>query len=186
MKQRRFRRSFRQSSSALHKVVGRALRFESGPFESHKIYQEYPVNKVDVTFGNPRSKFDWVVLDLKLVIECHGRQHYEEVPHFGVSLADQRYADICKKTAAKQAGFTYIVVPYYEQGEVTPEYLWDKYQESYNNTPPPRVAKKTESEYDIQRKEKARKYRKAQYQRLKRLKEDLNDLPSNRHTRHHT
>ena len=182
MKQRRFRRSYRQTASALHRVVGRALRFEGGPFESHKIYQEYPVDKIDVTFSNSRRKFDWVVLDLKLVIECHGRQHYEDVPHFGVSYQDQAVIDCQKQFAAITAGFTYIVVPYYEQGFVTPEYLWDKYQEYYNDTPPPKVAKKQESEYDIQKKEKAREYRKARYQKLKRLKEVLNDIPSSRHS----
>ena len=172
MKQRRFRRSYRQTASALHRVVGRALRFEGGPFESHKCYQEYPCNKVDVTFNNSRRKFDWVVLDLKLVIECHGRQHYEDVSHFGVSYKDQAIIDCRKQYAAITAGFTYIVVPYYEQGFVTPEYLWDKYQESYNDTPPPVAVKKIESEYDRQRKEKAREYRRARYQQQKLFKKE--------------
>ena len=74
MKTSRFKYGYRRSASKLHKKTGDLLR---EMFPSMRIYQEYPVNKINSSYNTGRHKFDWVILDLKAVIECHGAQHYQ-------------------------------------------------------------------------------------------------------------
>ena len=176
MKQSRFQWKFRKGASALHKAVGNALREE--PFELHKVLQEYPVDKVNVTYSNSRHHFDWVVLDLKLVVECHGKQHYEPVELFlreGLSFKERQRIDLQKQEAATEAGFTYVVVPYFDQKKVTPEWLWDLYLTHFNDMAAEKPVKKPESVYKQKMKERAREHRKAQYQRLKALKREVSN-----------
>ena len=77
MKTRRFKKEYRKSSSALHREMGECLR-NSAIFKNYQIYQEYPVSLINKSFINKRCHFDWVIPDLYLVIELHGKQH--EIP----------------------------------------------------------------------------------------------------------
>lgn len=178
MKSSRFKSGYRQTSSALHKAVGKALRSKQGPFKHHKVYQEYPVYRVNPSYANTRHKFDWVILDLKLVVECHGKQHYEPVEHFlsdGASFLERKAVDRRKQLAAEAAGFTYVVVPYFSQDNVTSEWLWDRYSTNFNDLSPESPSKKPESVYKKKMKERAREYRRARYQRLKQLKKEVSN-----------
>jgi len=177
MKSRRFRSGYRANASKLHRAVGDTLRDPASLFAGHRVYQEYPVKLIDTSFFSGAYKFDWVDLDLKLVVECHGAQHYvpTDFGGRGSKQAEENFAfvqasDFSKKSAALRAGWTYVVVPHWEQGLVSADYLWSKYLENFNNFRPEKASKKEESEYKIKEKAKAREYRRQQYLRAKEFK----------------
>jgi hypothetical protein len=124
--------------SKLHSKVGDILK-ESTLFKGYKIYQEYPVKKIFPDYPSFKHRFDWVIMDIFLVIECHGIQHYQPT-NFGNTDAaksignfqDQRSRDRSKMQAALDAGFTYIEIPYSDYSKITEDYIWDKYQTSFN------------------------------------------------------
>lgn len=188
MKTNRLNWEYRSNASKLHRAVGEALRAENSPFSGFKIYQEYPVSKIYPQYPNAAHKFDWVVLDLAIIIEAHGKQHYVATS-FGSGGGDlqesfraQKDRDNAKMQAAVDAGFTYIVVSYDEEKKVTPTFLWNKYKEMYNPEPIEKSEDSPPEKLDLahqQRLETARKYRKEQYQRqkefLNRLKQEKKD-----------
>ena len=189
MKSHRFRTEYRAKASKLHKVVGDILRDPTGYFAGHRVYQEYPVSKVNPSCENNRLHFDWVDLDLRLVVECHGEQHYKPQSFGGgdsdfVALQERDYT---KMQYAISAGYTYIVIPYYLQGSVTGRYLWDLYLEKHNDLPIEKPSKNIESEYKLKEKERAREYRKQRYLKVKELKGRLKDGTQNdRHSKYYT
>ena len=139
MKSRRFASRYRQNASKLHKRVGDILQAPGSPFRNFKIYQEYPVSRVNPEYHNNSHKFDWVILDLYLVIEAHGEQHYNPVAFGGMDYEEatecflqQRHRDNSKMDAAVEAGFTYIVIPYHDYKLVDADYIWNLYQKCYN------------------------------------------------------
>lgn len=186
MKSHRFHTGYRTNASKLHRIVGDSLRDSTGPFAGHRVYQEYPVNKVNSSFFSGAYKFDWVDLDLRLVIECHGKQHYEATNFGGGNFkkAEENFAfirasDASKRDAAINAGWTYIIVPYWDIAIVSPGYLWCKYQYCLNTFRPEKPSKKPESEYNLRMKERAREYRKQQYCKAKELKGRLKNETQN-------
>lgn len=121
MKNRRFKHDYRENASKLHKAVGDILR-SSEVFKLWKVYQEYPVNRVNPSFQSGREKFDWVILDLAVVLECHGEQHYRPVNFGGIpddeavaNFHQQQRRDIRKEDAAIDAGFGYIAIKFSDE-----------------------------------------------------------------------
>ena len=174
MKVRRFRQDYRETASSLHKHIGEVLR-NSPLFCHHKIYQEYPVDMIDPKVSG-RYKFDWVVLDLMLVIEVHGEQHYQPVDFGGqgadvaeASYQEIKYRDRIKKGVALDAGFSYIEVPYHEIDQVDDEYLWKKYQANppifLPSPDPPEITTKKLEILD-----RMKQYRREQYKKSKDFK----------------
>lgn len=97
--------------------MGEILR-SSPALKEQGIFQEYPVSRVNPSYRDNSHKFDWVILNLRVVIECHGIQHYS-VQTFGMSTEDaidsfraQQRRDKSKKQAALDAGWKYIEIPY--------------------------------------------------------------------------
>lgn len=119
-KSSRFKYEYRKSASKLHKAAGEILR--SHPLLKHyRSYQEYPVNRVNPDFKNGMCKYDWVILDLQVVIEMMGEQHAKWIPFFHKTEADfiaQQERDEEKKQAALEAGYTYIAVAHNETLDV--------------------------------------------------------------------
>jgi len=117
MKQTRFQYEYRKSASKYHKAVGDLLRTT---FPYLQVYQEYPVNRVNVSYTESSHHFDWVLPSLQVVIEVHGQQHYK--PTSWVGDADQaqenfrslKERDELKRLAALSAGYRYIALPYSE------------------------------------------------------------------------
>jgi len=132
MKSKRLQYQYRNNASSLHKKVGDYLR-ESNLFKYHKIFQEYPVNLINPDYGNPRHRFDWVITDLKIVVEVMGAQHFT-ITRWGNMDADEAYdqflagkaRDDAKKQAAIEAGFTYIEISYNEIDEVSDSFMIQK------------------------------------------------------------
>ena len=117
MKVRRLKREYRKSASTGHKALGDLLR-NSKIFGGYKIYQEYPVKRINPNHKSGKHKFDWVILDLKVVIEVHGKQHYGPVNFGGrppseseAMFEKQVSVDKIKMQAAKEAGFNYLAIP---------------------------------------------------------------------------
>jgi hypothetical protein len=174
MKSSRFQWAYRESASSLHRAVGETLR-NSTMFSNYQIYQEYPVNRVSPDYPESSHHFDWVVMDVFVVIECHGKQHYEAVDFSGKAedggigaLQSTRRRDNKKKQAAIEAGFTYIEIPYTDEKLITEEYIWGLYQENLNETELRRDQPiQEEDPYHTRRLEAAREYRKQAYRRAK-------------------
>lgn len=135
MKSSRFRYSYRDNASKLHRMVGDFLR-GSKIFGGYEIYQEYPVNRVNPHYDTGRHHFDWVIPALKLVVECHGEQHYKVV-NFGYDTEEEARAaflegkqrDQAKCRAAMDAGYAYIVIPYTVK-EIDEDEFFDLYEEA--------------------------------------------------------
>jgi hypothetical protein len=110
-----------KNASKLHQTILELLTSEESPYKSYNIRQEYRVSEVNPTFKSNREKFDLVILDLKICIECHGKQHEEPVTFGGMSKEQankifiaQQDRDELKRLAAVEAGWGYLVVWYYE------------------------------------------------------------------------
>jgi len=180
MKLGRLRKDYRSNASNLHMDMGQLLR--TYPlFAGYRIYQEYPVNRLTPYADSARERFDWVVMDLKLVIEMHGQQHYHPVRFGNISIEEaeanlhaQQARDEAKRSAVESAGWMYIVFKYDE--EISIVNLLRKmssYQPKYAQLEAP--ASRDTSKQDIYRQqqlEKARTYRKQKYQELKRKSHD--------------
>ena len=146
-------RELAKNASGLHKHVGTLLT-EIEAFKGFEIRQEYPVKKVNPKFKSGREKFDWVILGARIIIECHGKQHYDPIRFGGVD-ADQAKRNLIatqgrdekKREAAYQAGWTYVVVKY-DEASITAEKLADRIREELACTV---VQKSLESYTDIVR-----------------------------------
>lgn len=132
MKIRRLDYKVRNNASKLHKQIGEILRGEA-PWNGYKVYQEYPVKRVNKDWKDGRAKFDWVILDLKVVIEVHGEQHFKPVTFGGIpqeeAVRDFRkrvLQDKLKKEAAEAAGFKYIMFRYDEK--ITSDLLYKRFK----------------------------------------------------------
>ena len=109
------------NASKMHKKIGEILSAQDSPFKRYNIRQEYPVHLVNKNFQSKREKFDWAILNLRTVIEIHGKQHYHPV-HFGgddIEKSKRAFAklqerDEKKKVAAEEAGWTYVIIKYDE------------------------------------------------------------------------
>lgn len=188
MKNRRFNFGYRKSASKLHRAVGDCIR-SSEVLSGFNVYQEYPVNKIDPSYHSGREKFDWVLSTIKVVIECHGLQHYKPVT-FGSgskeaheSFSDQIIRDTLKKDAAIRMGYTYVVVPHTDENKITEEYLLNLIKENENKTAPQLIHPSTKVDFKsayrqkkkrdedsgraAARREKARSIRKEQYAKRK-------------------
>src|ERR1700674_5832261 len=107
-KRARFAFRYRKSTSKFHKKVGEILR-DSPIFKNFKLYQEYPVTWINPQMTSlARCHYDWVLLDLKVVIEVHGQQHFQQTRFGGISEdeAQQRFEEQTQRDYAKQLAAT--------------------------------------------------------------------------------
>lgn len=128
MKTRRFSEKMRKNASKGHIEVGQLIR---EMFAFSKIYQEYPVKRINPEWKSNKHKFDWVILDLKIVVEVMGEQHFKPVTFGGrskeeaeVKFREQLEIDKRKKQAALQSGFKYAIIAYNEKP--TKELIWQR------------------------------------------------------------
>ena len=143
-----------------------------------KYVEEYPVSKV-----NPNSRlrgwYDWAILDLHCVIEVHGEQHYHAVDFSGkdaegsvMKLHEQRLQDTAKERAATEAGWAYVAISYTILDDLDVGTLFYQIRIAIEQASSIPTEKKPESEYDKERKERARIWRKEQYQRQKKIQQE--------------
>jgi hypothetical protein len=166
MKSNRFRQSYRNNASSLHKKIGDVLR--DSIFKNYRVMQEYPLNKINPDYKNGRCKFDWVILDLAIIIEGHGEQHDRPVNFGGMTdeeaednFFNQKYRDNLKMNAALEAGYTYIVIPYSDIDKIDEEYIWQLYKKHISD-------KKKINNSD--KREEIREFNREQYKKYKEYK----------------
>lgn len=107
------------NASKLHKRIGELL-VELYP--GNLVRQELSVSYINPDFKSKREKIDWCILDLYLAIEINGEQHYRPVRFGGVSeeqakknLLKRQEVDKLKENAVREAGWSYLVIPYWEK-----------------------------------------------------------------------
>lgn len=110
-----------KNASKLHRYIGELLTSEGSLFRYYEIRQEYNVSKINPDYSSNREKFDWVILGLNVVIEIHGKQHYEPVCFGGITKNKAKrnflrrlQLDQQKQKAAKEAMWAYVVVKHNE------------------------------------------------------------------------
>ena len=102
-----------------------------------RIYQEYPANLIS-PYLDSRLRYDWVILDWKVVIEMHGQHHYQPVRFGGITqeeaelnFQEQQERDRIKEDGATKAGWSYVVFKYDEP--ISLEILLKKIEEAQRN-----------------------------------------------------
>lgn len=172
MKRSKFKEGYRESASSYHKKIGDVLR-SSKLFNGYRIHQEWPVSDIDSTYVTNAHHFDWVILDLKLVIEVHGEQHYQPCTFGGISMyqaisnhLSQKHRDNMKMNAAIRAGYTYLAIPFSEVENATDEYIWNLYLKLENKNKAPKTTPPKKQPNQVQL-DKARAARASSYQKAK-------------------
>lgn len=179
---------YASNASRLHKKVGEALAATS-PFKAYTLQQEVAVSSLFSEYTNNRDRYDWVVPKLKLVIECHGIQHYK-FQTFGAdaekALQDWRESlrrDERKRQIAVDNGWTFIEVPYTDEKVIDGAYLFAKFNKEYNDQEPVTQEREEKSDWKTEARDKQLALGKAararQYQYLKQLKEKFKSEDDN-------
>lgn len=172
VKSSRFQYEYRKSASKLHKRVGDLLR-ESTLFSGYESYQEYPVNKVNTSYPDGSHHFDWVIPMLKIVFECHGKQHYESVAFDGDveksidAFKALKLRDEAKKLAALEAGYSYVEIPYTALKDLDEDWLVN----AISNAETQQTSPLKKKEKETQKKQKTAKQLEFEHQQSERNKE---------------
>jgi very-short-patch-repair endonuclease len=114
--------------SAMHKRVVALIK---ELFPSFNVEEEKTV-----AVGDTKLFCDIAVKQLRLVIECHGRQHFEFVQHFHRSQENYAAAqrrDEQKKSTVENAGWFYMVVRHDEWEKLTRTQLAKKISKAMRN-----------------------------------------------------
>jgi hypothetical protein len=162
--------------SRLHATVGEVIAITPG-FVGVTLRQEVAVSELFPEYNNNRDRYDWVIPSRKVIIECHGIQHYK-LQTFGadagvakMNFETQKRRDRDKEEIARLNGWTYLIVPYTDEKKITPDYLHQLYSENLNqDTIEVKVQEQQPDPRHQEQLRKAREYRKQQYQKMKVIK----------------
>jgi len=178
---------YAKNASRLHKKIGEILETQS-PFLGIKANQEVLVSSLFDSYSG-KERYDWVIPSLFLIIECHGKQHYE-VQTFGDSVEnaimnfqEQKIRDSKKKEIALLNGWTFIEVPYTDEKILDAEYLWNKFKTNENKE---KIQKEEKKEVDLYREDRLARekaWRRKQYRQSKEYKEQMKNAKNNRSNR---
>lgn len=120
-----------EGQSKFHEEV-QQIFCTSIPFKNFKCYQEVAVCDLVESYSARNEHFDWYIEELNIIIELHGRQHYEVVNWGNMSgdeavqkFIDGQTRDSSKQTAVEQAGYNYLAIPYTERKKLTASRLWN-------------------------------------------------------------
>lgn len=167
---------FAINASKLHKKVGEILS-TTLPFSGCDLKQEVPVSELFPNYSNNKERYDWVIPSLFIIIECHGKQHFQ-VATFGKEASEavmdfqlQATRDKKKEEIAILSGWTYIMIPYTDEKLITSEYLLDQYKKNYNDKKLEVKVKKEIPEWQQElldkQKQKSKEIRRELYQKAK-------------------
>lgn len=105
--------------SQMHAHVLKLIR-QAWPSLTIKEEQEI---QVQINGRSHYLRVDIVIVDLKVCIECQGRQHSEYVPHMHgtrESFEASRSRDQAKSQAVRDAGYTLVEIGHDEYNKLTP------------------------------------------------------------------
>lgn len=121
-----------ERKSAMHRRVRDLLK---EVFPGYTIIEEAPI---DVIHNNKDAVLfvDIVVKELKLAVECHGRQHFEFVQHFHQTTEGFRQSqsrDAAKADAIRSAGYNLMTIRFDEWDMLNPTRLRRKVSKLMEN-----------------------------------------------------
>lgn len=73
---------------------------------------DYIIEKRFPWSSNWRRRYDFFLPDFNLIIEYHGRQHFEETNFFEITLLEQQKIDAEKEQEAREQGYNYLIISY--------------------------------------------------------------------------
>lgn len=170
---------YNKAASSLHRAVGNLLQI-TPPFKDTVLLQEVVVSSLFTEYPNNRDRYDWVVPNYFLVIECMGVQH-ESLQTFGgdagealMNFQTQKFRDSQKEQIAILNGWTYLAIPWTDEKVLTSTYLLELFERNLNPNPITEIQKPKKSDLAIQKQQeqkvKTREYRKKKYQEMKRAR----------------
>lgn len=70
--------------------------------------------KKEYTIDGFGYRFDFFIPDLNLIVEYHGKQHFQEVKFFNKNVSFKRFVEIDKEKTilANKLGYKFFVIPY--------------------------------------------------------------------------
>lgn len=119
-----------ESASAFHNKV-REIFISDPFFKQLNCFQEVPVKALVESYSNSLDAVDWYIDEFSLIIELHGKQHYQ-MQSFGSkdSVFNQKknfynikYRDNRKKTSLINAGYSFIEISYKDIKKIDSQYL---------------------------------------------------------------
>jgi very-short-patch-repair endonuclease len=131
-KRSKWKNQFQQieSSSLFHEKI-RNILCEDAFFAKLACYQEVPVGALVAGYAD-NHYVDWYIDELGLILELHGRQHYQ-ITNFGnkgyekaiIDFNNIRYRDNIKKQALLEAGYEYREINYKQLNRLSNDLLRD-------------------------------------------------------------
>lgn len=58
---------------------------QSERFKHYRIYEEYPLYKINSDYKSKKECLDWVIKELKVAIEIDGEHHFKPVTYGGIT-----------------------------------------------------------------------------------------------------
>ena len=120
------------NASKFHNDVREILRTDNF-FKNLHCYQEVPVKSLVETYPNNKDCVDWFIDEYNIIIELHGKQHYEQVLFGYKSFYEAKkdfhniqYRDNRKKNFLVDSGYNYVEISYKEAKKLSPEFLKKK------------------------------------------------------------
>ena len=122
-----------ENASKFHNKI-REIFITDSMFRDVQCYQEVPVKDLVPNYPNRKDAVDWFVDSYNLIIELHGKQHYN-FQSFGskdsyvnqkIAFNNIKFRDNRKKTMLLNSGFSYLEINYKELAKIDSEYLKNK------------------------------------------------------------
>jgi hypothetical protein len=102
-------------------------------FKKLSCYQEVPLSFLVKNYPNNKDAVDWWIDELGLIIELHGKQHYEAISFTkDISYFEKqkkffniKYRDNRKKTFLLNEGYEFLEISYKDISKINSAYLKD-------------------------------------------------------------
>ena len=109
--------------------------FTTDPFfKQLKCFQEVLVADLVPGYPNNQDAIDWYIDELNIVIELHGKQHYELVKFSNsksylenvIDFNNIKYRDNRKKTFLLESGILYLEISYKDAKKLSSQFIKNK------------------------------------------------------------
>lgn len=119
-----------ENASNFHNAV-REIFIRDIFFKQLGCYQEVPLSFLVNQYPNNFDAVDWWIDELGVILELHGKQHYEAVAFSSnISYEEKqknffniRFRDNRKKTILLNSGYKYVEISYKEKNKLNSDYL---------------------------------------------------------------